>query len=173
MKKWKWGKMVSSNLFDNLWKIQIRPGGHDAARKDFVAIYIEICNFPPFVISIKANWKITCDQTNDIYTNTRDFSIDNDSYGIPQLMPTSKFRSLTGLSFTLNISILEVKFENDKNKLLDIIYDQNEISKFLSGREIVTLFNGSHKTNCVLFYEILTTTAFIPQTCLRATYLLK
>ena len=54
MKKWKWDKMIEPNIFDNLWQIRIKPGGHDEARKDSGALYLRICNLPPFVRSMKA-----------------------------------------------------------------------------------------------------------------------
>ena len=132
MKRWPWGKGVSSNIFDNLWQIVVHPGGKNEMYKDNVCVMLQLCNIPPFVKSIKVNWKIKCDQTYNSIFDTKTYDIMNQSDGEFKLMTSSKLGSLNGLSFTLNISILEVTFENDENKLLNTIYDQTEIKEVLS-----------------------------------------
>ena len=126
MKQWTWGKSMYSNIFDNLWQICLNPGGKDEARMGFVGIYLKLCNLPSYVKSIKVKYKITCDQTNDIEAYEYEFGIDTQSYGYAKLMPSSILRSLNSLSFTININILEVKFERDEDKLFHTIYDQYE-----------------------------------------------
>ena len=108
------------------------PGGQNEAGKDYVAILLQLCNLPSFVKAIKVKYRITCDQTHDQEADTYEFGIDKQSWGTAKLMPSSKLRSLNNLSFKLNIEILEVKFENDKNELLSTIYDQYEINQILS-----------------------------------------
>jgi len=39
MKKCQWGKQFESSIFDNIWKIQIKPSGPDEERKDYMAVY--------------------------------------------------------------------------------------------------------------------------------------
>ena len=125
-------KAYESEIFDGLWRLEMFPYGIGTDMIGYCSIFLNLCILPPYVNKIKAKYKIICNETNDVVSDTDDFSLDAQGWGAAEFMESTKINSYQTLSFAVIVEVLSVEFEEDADKLSRTIYDPEEIHQILS-----------------------------------------
>ena len=57
-----------------MWRLECYPSGEHKKDEGYIAIFLQLCYLPPNVEQFNIQYKLKCEQTNDEFCRTKDFS---------------------------------------------------------------------------------------------------
>eukprot|EP01083_Nonionella_stella_P054455 143724_1 len=108
------GKMVESNILNDMWCIRICPNGSTPRDAGKCVLGLTLCALPHKVSRVKVKWSITCESMNIHSSQESDFSLDSATKGC-NIGTFKQFKCLDDLMINIDISILK-EYDNQKRK---------------------------------------------------------
>ena len=130
MMKKSWNKRkFESQPFDNMWILTYYPNGSAPEMKGKFGVFLQLCDLPPFIKTIKCKYNIKCQETNDQFGFDEELKFDKFGSGA-HFMKFESIQSLQTLTFEVNIDIKEVIFVDTKD--IYNVYDPQKIKQILA-----------------------------------------
>jgi len=121
LKHCKCGKMVESNIFNDMWCIRICPNGTNPRDAGKCALGLTLCGLPQNASKLRVQWTISCDQMNIHSSQMSEFSVTGTTKGC-NIGTLKQFQKLDMLLIIVDITVLREYDNNGKESMRNILH---------------------------------------------------
>eukprot|EP01084_Bolivina_argentea_P077735 141038_1 len=152
------GKAMISKIYHNMWCIVIYPNGYNEAQEGQCYIGLQLCAFPKDTEELLTSWQLCIKEIGETYTWCNTFTLDEDRWGVDDLLSTDKFMKLDSLSITVNVNYVSMddrmvdmewsEYVRQNEKVLKMIkFDQQQSKLQIQHQNDVSVLQELRKIN--------------------------
>eukprot|EP01084_Bolivina_argentea_P077202 139966_1 len=148
LKSYKLNEAIQSQIYDDMWMLELCPTGYVSDNAGFVTFRLTLCHIPPNIEKLLIKWKIYCKQLGiDGLTVLREMDVeDNEILYMPNMKITD-FTDLQCVNIKSSICIYD-KYTIDKQNYASMDLTLKEWNKYVQEYKHI---DRDVRTECIVY----------------------